>query len=382
MKEQQFDTIHLMVNADTIKPTKNKWYANVKIDPDTAELLEDYTGAEQMHWNGEATGISHVTFVPTRNLYDIRFSAKILGEDYAKGICNSTLPILEQKLLSAGFADNIDFNSFILDSSVRVCDNTFNIKLDEPDLEHYLDALDLMAVGGKKTKKQAYKNDKSRGKNIESVVIGKNTQKLQKITFYDKIAEIRASVNMNNPKWENEVLKNYGAPFSKLHSDFAGTLRTELRVTNQAHIKKFFGINKGTKNNATFSDILDSKKNAILHQWTNFINYEISESVMKYLDKTMNEKKLMKTENWVEWTRWKAMEDWVIEFNGDSIAVRDKIQKLFVGDKRMSKSIIDSIEKYCREYKRMKLQAEKGTLVTQTYSTKYKEIRTKIKSLI
>ena len=170
---KSFDTIHLSVPDDCIdisKKLKNYSYGQ-RYNSETHEIIEKglsedrlNPNVKQNHFDIKIPGVSHITHIPDYNKFDIKFSSKILRGNYTEGITQKSIKDVVQILESAGVGE-IYTDMFVENSIVRVCDNTYNIELDNGKIETYLDCLDLIITQGKKGKIQSYKNDNKKKKN-------------------------------------------------------------------------------------------------------------------------------------------------------------------------------------------------------------------------
>ena len=271
---------------------------------------------------------------------------------------------------------------FMQESIIRVCDNTYNIELDNGKIETYLDCLDLIITQGKKGKIQSYKNDNTKSKNFDSVVIGKTTNKLQKITIYNKIEEAIASAPSNVGNYNSFVQKEYGMKWDDFYDYFENRLRVELRVTNQEHLRKLY-TNKKSPQKVTLEDILFSKKNAILQQWDSFVNEGLTNHTIKYFDMTHKERELYKLGSFSKAANWALLKDFVKMCDGDTDRVRDKIQKLYYTNddgsyRKISPSVMKDLVMFCGDYRRVK---RLGLSPTEGWTEKYKEVRTKLQKI-
>jgi hypothetical protein len=379
LKTQRFDTIHLSVPASAITPNLSNYSYTQQFNAETQELVGDDDLMYQNRFIGNIAGLSHIVQVPHRDLFDIRFSAKILREQYPEGITSDTIVRVISELEKGGVG-SIDISDFILNSQVRVCDNTFNIQIDNGEIKNYLDAIDLVAVQGKKGKHQTYYGDNTKGKEVDSVIIGKNTNKLQKITLYNKIEECRANADKKKIEYKTFSEIEYGMQWPDFYDYFNNKLRVELRVSNQEHMRRFYQPTYRSNQKMTLEGILLSKENAILHQWDNFINEKLSVKAMNYLDMTYRERQQYKINGFSAAANWALIGQFVKMFDGDEVLVKDKIEKLYYtpfGKNRISPSVLQDIHNFCKEHKMSKIPASNGNNITE----KYKEVKHKISNL-
>jgi len=384
---KSFDTIHLSVPDDCIdisKTLKNYSYGK-RYNSETHEIIEKglsedrlNPNVKQNHFDIKIPGVSHITHIPDYNKFDIKFSSKILRGNYTDGITHSSIKDAISILEGAGVGD-IYADQFLQNSIIRVCDNTYNIELDNGKIETYLDCLDLIITQGKKGKIQSYKNDNTKSKKFDSVVIGKTTNKLQKITIYNKIEEAIASAPSSVGNYNSFVQKEYGMKWDDFYDYFENRLRVELRVTNQEHLRKLY-TNKKSPQKVTLEDILFSKKNAILQQWDSFVNEGLTAHTIKYFDMTHKERELYKLGSFSKAANWALLKDFVKMCDGDTDRVRDKIQKLYYTNddgsyRKVSPSVMKDLVMFCGDYRRVK---RLGLSPTEGWTEKYKEVRNKL----
>ena len=384
--ENQFDTIRLHIPESVIESPK--W--------ENFQFHKTYNSATGIATAGtknvsvtehklitEHKGID-ISYLEGKGYYDCTMSAKLLRDEYYKGIGKDTILRVGDELLSAGVSDvPIDMSEFIQHSKVLKADNTFNIQVSDNDIQSYYDSLELVISQGKRGKIQTY--DSIITESCNGVVVGKDTKKLQKITIYNKMDEARTLLKKKYPliQFEKAVEKEYGMNYGSFSSYFSDRLRVELRVNDFQKLRKLY-TNK-SRGEVMLEDLLFSKNNAILYQWRQFVNEQQSKTAIKFIDMSMEEKKNYKLKGFNSYANWQALKEWVNTFEGNEKLVKEKIQKLFYatanGYKKISPTVANDITRFCSEYRLNKQRAKRGELFTSNLTQRYNEIDKKIEKL-
>ena len=290
-KVNSFDTIHFSIPEDVINRNKSNFSVEYKVNEETMELLEkDYSGLTQIHFikNKNHLGLGHCTYVPHRNIYDVKISAKILREKYPTGITKDTIYDVINALEKYGIGV-IEPEAFIERAEIRTCDNTFNIPVDnftgEESIYECFSALSAFAVRGRKQKMNTFEADGVKNKEINGVVFGKNTRQNQSLTFYYKVDEAFANPEdkRNNP--EPVIMRKFGMDYKEFFAYFENKIRAELRLTSQVLMKNSFNLPKKTRNNVVLKDLLYSKSNAMLKKFNEYVSERQTEIQMKKREK-------------------------------------------------------------------------------------------------
>ena len=391
-KVNSFDTIHLSIPEDIINRHKSNFSVEYKVNEETMELLEkDYSGLTQIHFikNKNHLGLGHCTYVPHRNIYDVKISAKILREKYPTGITKNTIYDVINALEKYGIGD-IEPEAFIERAEIRTCDNTFNIPVDnftgEESIYECFSALSAFAVRGRKQKMNTFEADGVKNKEINGVVFGKNTRQNQSLTFYYKVDEAFANPEDNRNKPESVIMRKYGMDYKEFFAYFENKIRAELRLTSQVLMKNSFNLPKKTRNNVVLKDILYSKSNAMLKKFNEYVSERQTEIQMKKREKeeiilnTYCPEKDIFDENERLLYMWGVMlHDVIKASDGDVNYVLNYVRKkMKYKDGRISDTHLEKIQTLLNLYRIKKNKIyEVGV-----YINRYREINKKIKELV
>lgn len=376
-QNQQFDTIRLHIPEEAITNLNTELFS-VPTSYNAFTQKENWKGVKQMCLENTGKGINYVKFVPNHKLYDIQISAKILRENYYKGIEIDTIETALIELSNRMDCD-IDFTQFIERGKILKCDNTFNLKV-EGIIPDYLEALDFLAVQGKRTKLESY-TDKGDKYKINSVVIGKDTAFQQKITFYNKREEAYAICHKMPGVYGENIEKEYGMKLDDFDSYFENRVRCELKVTKFSQLRKFY-TNK-SKGEVYLQDILKSKNNAVYAQWNNFISKGDTTIQLKAIDKMYSAKKTIITD-FSEFRTYQAILPLLETYKGDARKIIDNIEKVWYLDKKsgkMSKSVREEIIRISAKYKQKKMRAEKGSIFINQLGENFTELENQLKKI-
>ncbi len=381
--ENQFDTLRLHIPSSVISnPNWNNFQFQQSYVTATGELKSEKVDTHRLVT--EHKGIDCVFVANAEPHFDFIISAKLLKDEYYKGISKETIKRLGIEIQSAGVTnDEIDMSEFLVNSQVLKADNTFNIKVDEDDIQSYYDSLELVISQGKKGKIETF--DSVINEKCNGIVVGKDTAKLQKITIYNKIDEARTLLKKKYPllNIEQSVEKEYGMKWGDFHSYFADRLRVELRVSDWDKLRKLY-TNK-SKGKVMLEDLIFSENNAILYQWRQFVNEGYSKEAIKFLDMTVEEKRNYKLNSFSAYANWQALKQYVKMFDGNEKRVAEKVQKIFystpTGYKKVSPSVMKDIIRFCTEFRANKQKAKRGELFSSNLTKRYSEIDKKISKL-
>lgn len=392
-KVNSFDTINLTIPGDVINRNKSNYNYDLKVNEATEELmLERYGECQQLKFNRDKKnhlGLGHCIYVPHRDIYDISISAKILRNKYPIGITKNTIYDVIQALEKYGIGE-IEEEAFIGLGEIRTLDNTFNIPINnyesKKEITETLSALAAISVQGIKTKLKTYQADGEEFANINGVVLTKDTRKNQSITFYYKPDEAFSQRGDKRENHKEVIERKYGMDSAEFFLQFDNTIRAELRLTSQVMIKKSFNLPIATRNNVKLKDVLESKSNAMLYKFNDFVSHLQSEKVMKRLEKTASVKSKYLSDREVDkkstslflWAN--LLNDLIVETDGNNKVVSDYVKKQVYGNANLtlSDTIKDTIKTLITIHKTRGIEEyEIGT-----YITRYREITNKIKELV
>jgi hypothetical protein len=383
-KENQFDTLHIKTPLSVFdKIDFNKFDRKVRLNSSTLEMDEEDL-SNDIHWFKEnGKGLNAFTIIPHQEMVDIQISGKILREDYYKGIGKDTIKRVIAEIENRGVAEITDASEFIIKSSVRRADNTFNVAVPNP-VEEYYEAINLVASKAKLGKVSSYENDV----NYTGIVLGKESKKIQKLTIYNKLDEaipISKTPKFRGLNYGQSVEEEYGMKVEDFDAYFKNKLRVELRVNDYQKLRKFY--TKRTSGLVFVEDLIFSKNNAILYQYNQMVNEMATKSAIDFLNLTLEERENSKRRDWRTFTAYFFCKQIIKELDGDEKKVLEKIEKLFYDfdedgkKKKFTGTVKNQIVGYCAEYKEEKLKANRGELVTKNISKRYNEFHKSLEKL-
>ena len=376
-QNQQFDTIRIAVPEEAISKLDLSIYS-IPSSKDASTGKDNYKGEKQFWLNDIGQGLNYAKIVPKFKMVDLQISAKILREDYWQGIQANTIEKVIDTL-EKRMGCEIDQQQFIEKSVIRKCDNTFNLPVDN-NLTDYLEALELLVVQGSKYKLDVY-SDANIKSQINSIVVGKNTNFQQKITFYNKMEEANAVCGKMRGIYGENVEKEYGMKYDDFTAYFNNKIRCELKVSNFQQLRKFYANKK--KGDVYLQEILSSKENAIEYQWNQFVNKKQTEIGLKAIDEMYMIKKSY-TDDFVKGGIYKQILPAMEAYNGNADKVKEQVLKLFYSktkSKKISPSVATTIVELCAAYKQNKLRAKNGSMFVNKLGDNFKELEKEIKKI-
>jgi len=380
--ENQFDTLRIKIPTSSFRNIDfSKFNKKLSVNVETGEI-ENGLASENLWLNDKGGGLNTFTIVPHLEVVDCSISAKILREDYHKGITLNTFEKVFYSIIERGICEDIDPTLFIEKSQVLRADNTFNIKVNGNTADYY-DALELVASKGRLGKIDTYVE----GSSCTGIVLGKNTKKLQKITIYNKLEEAKAvsySSKYLGVPFSEMVEREYGMKHKDFVEYFSERLRVELRVSDFDKLRKLYTSKR--KGDVFLDDLLTSKNNAILYQYHQMVSERDSKTAIDFLNMMLEDKHNYKADSFSSAANWSLLKDFVYHFKGDENRVIEKIRKLYYKNddgslKKISPSVKDDIIRFCSEYRQNQKRAKKGELFSSNLTEKYKEIEKQIKEL-
>ena len=379
--ENQFDTLRLKVPETSFNGVDwNKFSRNIKMNVDMDIIREDKSNSNL--WLDETgKGLNSFTYIPHLKQFDIQVSAKVLRDEYHKGIQLGTMDRFFHELKERGICQSVNESEFITNSQVLKADNTFNIEV-KGDTANYYDALELVISKGRYGKIDTY----SEKTTTTGVVVGRDTRVLQKITIYNKLEEARVICRDKyvGIPYPIAVEREYGMKHSDFVDYFENKLRVELRVNDFNKLRKFYtDRNKGE---VFLEDLITSDKNAIQYQWNQFVSQKDTNKVIDFLNLQLEEKRNYKLMSYSAAANWSLLKQYITHFKGDEKRVKEKIRKLFYKNedgtlKKLSPSVASDINVFCAEYRQNERKAKRGELFTSNLTEDYRQIEEQINKL-
>tara|TARA_B110000503_G_C7145006_1_gene412529 strand:+ start:1179 stop:2342 length:1164 start_codon:yes stop_codon:yes gene_type:complete len=379
--ENQFDTLRLKVPETSFNGVDwNKFSRNIKMNVDMDIIREDKSNSNL--WLDETgKGLNSFTYIPHLKQFDIQVSAKVLRDEYHKGIQLGTMDRFFHELKERGICQSVNESEFITNSQVLKADNTFNIEV-KGDTANYYDALELVISKGRYGKIDTY----SEKTTTTGVVVGRDTRVLQKITIYNKLEEARVICRDKyvGIPYPIAVEREYGMKHSDFVDYFENKLRVELRVNDFNKLRQFYtDRNKGE---VFLEDLITSDKNAIQYQWNQFVSQKDTNKVIDFLNLQLEEKRNYKLMSYSAAANWSLLKQYITHFKGDEKRVKEKIRKLFYKNedgtlKKLSPSVASDINVFCAEYRQNERKAKRGELFTSNLTEDYRQIEEQINKL-
>jgi hypothetical protein len=375
-QNQQFDTIRLHIPEEAISKLDKSFY-HIPFTANAQTLIASSKGSDvQTILTDIGEGLNYVKHSSSKKLYDIQISAKILRKDYWQGIQKNNIEKVVDTIEKRMHCE-INTSQFIEQGKILKCDNTFNIPITN-DIEDYMEALELLVVQGTKAKLDVY-SDTNEKSLINSVVIGKNTSFLQKITFYNKLKEADAVCSKMPGIYAENIEKEYGMKYDDFVSYFNNKIRCELRVTKFDQLRKFYANNR--KGDVYLQDILLSKNNAIDYQWNQFVKRKDTEIAIKAIDEMYTIKKLYSSDFKVA-AYANLLKPLIDAYNGDVSKVKRDVKKIYYPDAtKISDTIADTIVDLCATYKKTKMSKKNGSMFVNKLADNFKELEKQIKEI-
>jgi len=377
----RFDTIRMKIPQEVFSGMEwNKFHHRVKVSAQTKEVDEEDRGKELLWYTETGKGISTFTFIPHLKEFDVTLSAKVLREKYPEGISYDTMDIVFREIIDRGICNSIDEQKFISNSNILKLDNTFNIPLDY-EVADYYDAIELISSQGRKGKVDTYTD----GKKCSGVVLGKDTNFLQKITLYNKLHESKVvcgSSKYMGIQYPQAVEMEYGMKHRDFVEYFDRKVRVELRVTKKDQLRKFY--TNITKGDVMLEDVLSSPNNAIHYQWNQFINKNDTKEALDFLSLQLEDKKNYKLSSFAKQSSWYYLKQYITQYKGDEQRVIDVVHKLHYQDTKsgkISQTVKNDIIKWCAEYRQNLQRSKRGELFSIDLMDRYDEIHKKVKNL-
>ena len=377
-KENVFDTLHIKTPLSVFdKIDLNKFQKKITLNSFTREMDEDDLGKDNDWLKNTGEGLNAFTIIHNQEMVDIQISAKILREDYWKGINKETIGRVVSEIENREIAEVMDTSEFIQKSFVRRADNTFNVAVPNP-VDEYYEAINLVASKAKLGKVNSYETDTT----CTGIVLGKDTRKIQKLTIYNKIEEavsVSKSPKYRGLNYSQVIEKEYGMKSVDFDAYFKDKLRVELRVNDYQKLRKFY--TDRTSGQVFVEDLLFSKNNAILYQYNQMVSEMATKSAIEFLNLTLEERERSGLSDWRTFTAYFFCKQIIKEFDGDEKKVLEKIGKLFYTDKKFTVSVRNQIVGYCAEYREEKLKAKRGELVVKNIPKRYNEFHKSLEKL-
>jgi hypothetical protein len=179
-------------------------------------------------------------------------------------------------------------------------------------------------------------------------------------------------------------MRKYGMDSREFFSAFDNTIRAELRLTSQDLMKNSFNLPRKRNNNVVLRDVLNSKTNAMLYKFNDFVSERQTEMGMKRMIKEQMKVQLYKGNGYskkmeLSLVLWGGHLNDVIEMTqGDKKKVCDYASKVYYDGVSLNTDMRRKINTLIQIWK----QKDKSNLEIMDYIGKYKEITKKIKHLV
>lgn len=389
-RDNEFDSLRLKVPSSVfagfdkgcfvIKVTKNAKSGEEEGKDDDGNpilyLNEKYKGQ----------GLNDFRYVPKEDVFDLQISAKILRENYYKGIRADTAIFICKNLEERGIVWGTNPERFMTESQVLRADNTFNIELGDGETDDYYRAMSMICSKSSKGKIAIYENEEKLG-NVTGVVLSKDTLKMQKITIYNKIEEANSIWKKKyfGKEFDASIEEEYGMKTEDFKDYFSRKLRVECRITDFKTLRDFY--TSRSANEVYLVDLILSKNNCILYQYNKIVSEMDTNRGIEFLSQKMEARQATKDKTFQTLATYLLIRQFAEEFDGDEVVVRDRVKKLAYeridgsGYKQISPSVVADIKKYCMEWREEQRKKELGDWVERDLVGKYRHIEGQIKEL-
>lgn len=346
LQTQRGDTIHLVMKTPSnFQYDESLFNTKLKLD-DHGQVISE-TFVLQNTPKQSIFGLSECNIVGDK--LDLKFSGKILGDDYFEGITLDTIPIVVKEINKVS-GMNITTNGILTESTMRVFDNTFNLELDDKDcIGDYVKSIQFGSVGNTKLLSNSYGDD--------SIVLRLDTTTTKnRMIFYNKLVELQ--------KKDKEFYRIYNT------DKFIDTLRVEMNICDLPKMRMLYDIPAHIKPNLNM--ILSNKNNSLLKQFTRFVDTKTSQQILYSIDTMKN----------MEYKDKREMhEKFFLEYHYDLF--KGDIGKIFelykdqYSDNRVPYRQKTTITKLLKEYEIRKVSKKNKS----NYTKKFNEIHKKLQLL-
>lgn len=346
LQTQRGDTIHLvMKKPSNFQYDESLFNRKLKIDNHGQVISE--TLVLQNTPKQSIFGLSECNILDDK--LDLKFSGKILGDDYFEGITLNTIPIVVKEINKVS-GMNITTDGILTESTMRVFDNTFNLELDDKNcIGDYVKSIQFGSVGNTKLISNNYGDN--------SIVLRLDTSTTKnRMIFYNKIVELQ--------KNDKEFYKIYNT------DKFIDTLRVEMNICELEKMRMLYDIPTQTKPNLNM--ILSNKNNSLLKQFTRFVDTKTSQQILFSIDNMKNMEYRNKTE---------MHEKFFIEYHYE--VFKGDVNKIFelykdqYSDNRVPYRQKTKINKLVKEFEIRKVSKKNKV----NYTKKFNEIHKKLQLL-
>ena len=201
---------------------RSKFHLNTKTD-ETGIIGERYTvKPSEVH---EVLGLKSISYSPASESFVIETSAKILKEEYPKGISLNTFERLIDEITKTNIID-IDCNDVYDKGHFFSFDITNNIIMDRDNLMPYFEALNTV----RNNPRYSVKPYLEKG-NTGIVFSGDYKSKKSRLILYDKMKDIRR---------DKLLLEN--VPYPLLYKSFNNSIRIEQNIVSFKEARKTLNI--------------------------------------------------------------------------------------------------------------------------------------------
>jgi hypothetical protein len=246
------DTTSLNLQLESLDFDKTKFY----IKPPEIDHEGNEKTCEKLYLPDcyKPLGVSFVHIKPEKNEVDIKFSAKILGEQYLQGVHQNTVEAVIEK-----FKPIIRIpQTLLLEATVREV--------------HISENLDI----GSRIRKEKAIQALILGKSNRKFAVQDYTQKNQGIVFKTKLKRNNEHLKYYNKEkdlWRSENEDVFRLLPAKTTHNLPNILRSERQLQNKKSIRDAVRLQKGTKGEVQLQEVLSSNRKPIL---------DLHDDVLKY----------------------------------------------------------------------------------------------------
>jgi len=207
-----FDTLVLECSPDTVIRFDEEKFTDTKNLVGTVkDVLRD---------DAKPFGINHIKISDFK--LELNVSAKLLHDNYTKGISFKTIDELIINLNSTGVI-SIDAQIFLDTAIVKRCDPVTNININKP-IENYFNALNLLTI-----------NDKY---NITPYRTANNKSGISGVTAIAKASTVKDRMSFYNKVEQLKKDPEFDIAFPQLREYFKNKIRIESNLRGEKNIKK------------------------------------------------------------------------------------------------------------------------------------------------
>ena len=326
---QRIDSIDLSIPTELLFITDKSKYEKMSV-MDGELMSQSLTDRGYSGLNGISVGYGD------GGNTSVKLSAKVLGNQYVKGINKNNIEGVLETVKKYGYLD-FDSTEVLHQSKVRRIDIFKNMKVDK--VEDYVNTL-------KFTNRDRNKIETTTNWGSQSVVFRRKVSSYkERLICYDKHLEL---LRYKNKGFLNQFDK------TKILNDCMGVLRFETNTGGKGSFKK---VRERFNVDTNFLyDVLHSTENVIWNIYRRMTHGANNQELIN-LNKKEDWMKLNELKNWNKCQKDIGLRSIICMFDGDYQKVRDLCKSMY--DSRTNPSSqIKRIRQMCRDYNSWKLSSQ------------------------